>query len=196
MIGNAESPGYAPRTTTSRLIHLDDRLQAHERKGVVDAIDEWRTSVPEVFLVYKTNDHKWIMNGAKNPAGEQIYILRVENRFDPGCPIDATNTLAARDPQVAGLAQRFSGDFLMNSSARICLNAEVIHWIFSPFDESLKWKLVTMHEIGHALGMGHYNGKEPSVMYPQIDDSARHLTCRDIKEFIFLRDMSDYICER
>lgn len=42
---------------------------------------------------------------------------------------------------------------------------------------------VVLHELGHALGLPHYLGAEPSVMKPYTEDQAEHLTSVDVETY-------------
>lgn len=54
-------------------------------------------------------------------------------------------------------------------------------WIQDDLDRRTHY-LVALHELGHAVGVPHSTGPEPSVMTPVVTDAGDHPTCRDRRE--------------
>jgi hypothetical protein len=143
-------------------IVIDESFTQSELDGIHEGLTLWEKDAP-LHFTRRTQPHTEISD--TDGEGNTIFIIRGYY----GCPM---NTVG-RDDVSVGVENTKSG----KRFALICLNAEKINREIN--NTPHYWRKVTMHEVGHALGLDHT--EEPGVMRTGLHDVADEPSPRDIE---------------
>lgn len=136
--------GAAPKTLHPTVV-VDGSFALDDAAGVHAALAAWELAAPEIRFGVVQQSRADALRGARAPADDTIYLLRVDADTDPACPHAIT-------PGAAG--ETLEGV--------ICLVA--------PRMGTLS-KHVAMHELGHAIDLPHrsYPSCMTAVIAPDIE---------------------------
>lgn len=137
------------------VVVVHDTVPADKANGIFDSLAEW-SKITNGAVVYEVIYKHFDINKEPSEGELEIYL---------GPP----------DPngKFIGMANWWNAD----SSGR---PSRCIIWIDSTLNKKLNF-LVSLHETGHCLGLGHTpeTVSEESIMFPEISDVGDSPTCYD-----------------
>ncbi len=135
--------------TTEPVVVIDESFTEGERGNIIDGIAAWHSAVTQFNFHLDFEQHADIIGDALSGEAGAIYIVRNKGTHDTDCP--------------SGHREIGDDNIAITNSKRgyaiICMDSTYINAHRAPDDE---WRRVTMHEMGHAMGMPHR--PMPSVM--------------------------------
>ncbi len=143
---------------------LDSAFLPHELRGVLAGLASWHRAAPEFSFFLKALPHPEIIGAAlSEDFHNTIYIIRNEGTHDRACP---------RDEREIGDGHVGVTSTLGLGQVSICLDATYVN------ENGGLWKQITLHEVGHALGLDHR--PIPSVMAITYGDGQDEPTWADV----------------
>lgn len=139
-------------------IKADEKLSEGYKLAILAAINEW--SERTGFNIEYTLEFKDMSKEPKDLSHKHSIRIYLQ---DPG-------------PGLVGWTEWV----LENQSANILMEPNMDYNYF---------RIVMLHELGHAFDLRfdnndiHYNGTEPSIMYPSVGSEPQHLGCPELKSF-------------
>lgn len=177
--------------TTHPTIYIDASFKDFEMEPIIHGITSWsRGTNNQINPTIKILLHEDIILYEKTGIFENTFFYVKESKLlnlscPPGMDID--------EGAYVGYTHRHGP----RGVSFICLDADTLNeWRGQYFTgETARWatwSIVSAHEAGHALRLGHYPGVE-AVMFPTIDVPSFDVTCVDIKNIsnIWMLDIDE-----
>lgn len=140
----------------------DNAFTPSELEGITDGFRAWEAAVPELKISHRGQSHE-SLKGWQDM--DWIYVYRADNSDDDGCVLGLLSKRSA-----AGLGTRWG------NTGYICIDSLYVN------THQRRWKEVTMHELGHALGLKDHL-PEPAVMAIPYDKIASEPQPADVDYF-------------
>ncbi len=162
-------------TTTSYLLHIDDRFNPADRALVVDAFAEWERDTRGV-VKFNVSKRKWDSNKQAIPepivkCTFEVYVVHRNSSDEPVMALEEKKSKEYGRPfTVLGYAQS------------ACQRREVT-LVMDRLANPVLLRNVTTHEAGHLIGLDHIPVPNESVMFPSMDKATKCPTILDMKSF-------------
>ncbi len=140
-------------------VAIDATFTNEEAAGILEGLASWNAAVPEIVFIVSVQAHADVLKVGQT---DTIYIIRNEGSHGP-CPIPPKSEIGIEN---VGL------EYSDAHRAAICLDATYVN------ANGALWKEITLHEVGHALGLDHMPA--PSVMAIPYGNLAHEPQLADI----------------
>ncbi len=148
-------------------VFIDDKFSQTERLLVEDGVQEWeRATNEELIYIPQIDPVTHIVHCTKD-----IYVARVFSQDK--IVLDTQRAIKEYDGSEVELA---------GYATPTCAK-KYFFIVADEIDTDESFIDVTMHEMGHILGMQHTKQENMTVMYPSLDKSAQCLTHLDMVQF-------------
>jgi hypothetical protein len=162
------------------VFHADTMFSPMERKCIEDSVDQWSE---------QTSGHvniqlKWDWNSVNDSRLSKEYVLAQDHIVRWNSSMEEVKERDRKLPtgvQLLGECHSNVVDHLRDP-VEIRIVGDRVQ------NENL-CKLVTMHEVGHSLGLAHIDGWKADIMYPSADDrTSACLKDDDLAEWCLIAD--------
>lgn len=168
----------APETTTSYLLHVDDRFKPADRAIVVDAFAEWERDTRGV-VKFQVSKRKW--NSKKNEIPDPIvkctYEVYVVQRASTDAPVVELEKKKSKE---------HGRPFIVLGYAQSDCQKREVTLVMDRLANPVLLRNVAVHEAGHLIGLDHIPVPKESVMFPSMNKASKCPTILDMKQFCML----------
>lgn len=130
-------PGGFPIMTLHPLVLVDETFTPEERAGINDALSAWEHDESNVHFRVLNIPH---LSVPEDP--NTIQLIRINSTDDRDCPFGPITGAAAQT-------------HYRTTHSLICIDAFAMNNPRTPNDVRTNWRVVTMHEVGHAFFLRH-----------------------------------------